>query len=184
MWYVISTQVSILWEHRTEGEVERSFIGSDPRREETCRQSSSKEGTVSAVKKAERKHPSLVANLGDLNRPLRVRPVRVLGREWWAVDPEDTWPGMVMDLRRLGFESMAWEDWVLVRESSPIYEPQMDGPAAQEGLKPFPTIHPTIRIRKESYSPGYADELEYLDESDDEEDEEDDMFEPEDLDSE
>src|SRR5436309_12202019 len=146
-----------------------------------CRESSSKEGTVSAVKKAERKHPSLVANLGDLNRPLRVRPVRVLAREWWAVAPEDTWPGMVMDLRRLGFESMAWEDSVLVREGSPAYEPQMEGPAAQGGLKPFPLIHPTIQIRKESYSTGYPD-LSYLDSYDDDEDmEEEDEFEPEDL---
>jgi hypothetical protein len=44
-------------------------------------------------------------------------------------------------------------------------------------LKPFPTVHPTIQIRKESYSPGYAD-LSYLDE-----DEEEDEFEPEDLDN-
>src|SRR5437868_7457049 len=138
-----------------------------------------KEGTVLVVKNAERKRTSLVANLGDINRPLRVRPVRVMGREWWAVDAEDTWPGMVMDLRRLGFESMAWEDEVLVRESAPAYEPQMEGPAAPGGLKPFPLIHPTIQIRKESYSPNYAD-FGYLDEYDNEEEEEDE-FEPEDL---
>ena len=133
------------------------------------------------MKKAERKRTSLLANLSDLNRPLRVRPVRVMGREWWAIDPEDTWPGMVMDLRRLGFESMAWEDEVLVCESSPIYEPQMDGPAAPGGLKPFPTIHPTIQIRKQSYSTGYHD-LGYFDEYDDEEDlEVEDEIEPEDL---
>ena len=135
------------------------------------------------MKKAERKHPSLVASLGDLNRPLRVRPVRVMTREWWALDPEDTWPGMVMDLRRLGFESMAWGDSVFVREGSPAYEPQMEGPAAPGGLKPFPTIQPTIRIRKELYSANFSDELEYLDESDNEGDEEDDTFEPEDLDN-
>ena len=87
-----------------------------------------------------------------------------------------------MDLRRLGFESMAWEDSVLVREGSPAYEPQMEGPAAPGGLKPFPTIQPTIRIRKELYSANFSDELEYLDESD-EGDEEDDTFEPEDLDN-
>ncbi len=143
-----------------------------------------KRGTVLIVKNAERKRTSLVANLGDINRPLRVRPVRVMGREWWAVDAEDTWPGMVMDLRRLGFESMAWEDEVLVREGAPAYEPQMEGPAAPGGLKPFPLIHPTIQIRKESYSPNYAD-FGYLDEYDDEEDEEDveeeNEFEPEDL---
>ncbi len=140
-----------------------------------------KKGTVLVVKKAERKRTSLVANLGDLNRPLRVRPVRVMGREWWAVDAEDTWPGMVMDLRRLGFESMAWEDEVLVREGSPAYEPQMEGPATPIGLKPFPTIHPTIQIHKESYSPNYAD-FSYFDQYDDEEDlEEEDEFEPEDL---
>jgi hypothetical protein len=143
-----------------------------------------KRGTVLIVKNAERKRTSLVANLGDINRPLRVRPVRVMGREWWAVDAEDTWPGMVMDLRRLGFESMAWEDEVLVREGAPAYEPQMEGPAAPGGLKPFPLIHPTIQIRKESYSPNYAD-FGYLDEYDDEEDEEDveeeNELEPEDL---
>src|SRR5947209_14021503 len=140
-----------------------------------------KKGTVLVVKKAEPKRASLVANLGDINRPLRVRPVRVMGREWWAVNAEDTWPGMVMDLRRLGFESMAWEDEVLVREGAPAYEPQMEGPAAPEGLKPFPLIHPTIQIRKESYSTSYAD-LSYLDKYDDDEDmEEEDEFEPEDL---
>src|SRR5438105_8112257 len=140
-----------------------------------------KRGTVLVVKKVERKRESLVANLGDINRPLRVRPVRVMGREWWAVNAEDTWPGMVMVLRRLGFESMAWEDEVLVREGAPAYEPQMEGPGAPEGLKPFPLIHPTIQIRKESYSTGYSD-LSYLDNYDDDEDmEEEDEFEPEDL---
>lgn len=140
-----------------------------------------KKGTVLIVKNAEQKRTSLVANLGDLNRPLRVRPVRVLGREWWAVDADDTWPGMVMDLRRLGFESMAWENEVLVREGTPAYEPQMEGPANPGGLKPFPTIHPTIQIRKEAYSSKYTD-FSYLDEYDDEEDlEEEDEFEPEDL---
>lgn len=129
------------------------------------------------MKKAEGKPASLLANLGDLNRPLRVRLVRYMGREWWAVDAEDTWPGMVMDLRRLGFESVAMGEEVLVREGAPNYELQMEGPNAQGGLKPFPTVHPTIQIRKESYSPGYAD-LSYLDEED-----EDDEFEPEDLDN-
>jgi hypothetical protein len=132
------------------------------------------------VKKAEQKRDSFVANVGDLNRPLRVRSVRVMGQEWWAVDAEDTWPGMVMDLRRLGFESMAWEDEVLVRESAPAYEPHMDGPAVPDGLKPFPIIHPTIQIRKQSITASYAD-LSYLDEYDDEEDlEEEDEFEPDD----
>ena len=136
------------------------------------------------MKKAERKRPLLLANLGDFNQPLRVRPVRVMGREWWAVDAEDTWPGMVTDLRRLGFESMAWEDEVLVREGAPIYEPQMEGPAAPGGLKPFPTIQPTIQIRKESQSLNY-DHLSYLDDCDDDEDlEEEDEFEPDDLDGE
>ncbi len=136
------------------------------------------------MKKAERKRPSLLANLGDLNQPLRVRPVRAMGREWWAIDAEDTWPGMVTDLRRLGFESIAWEDEVLVREGAPIYEPQMEGPAAPGGLKPFPTIQPTIQIRKESHSLNDGD-LSYLDDYDDDEDlEEEDEFEPDDLDGE
>ena len=133
------------------------------------------------MKKAERKREPLVANLGDLNRPLRVRPVRFMGREWWAIDPEDTWPGMVMDLRRLGFESIAWEDEVLVREGTPAYEPQMEGPAAPGGLKPFPTVHPTIQIRKQAYPFNYPD-FSYLDEYDDNADlEDEDEFEPEDL---
>jgi hypothetical protein len=122
------------------------------------------------MKKAERKRDALMANLGDLNRPLRVRPVNVMGRDWWAVDAEDIWPGMVMDLRRLGFESMAWEDEVLVREGSPAYEPQMEGPAGPEGLKPFPVLHPTIQILKDQLAdPGYleADE-EGVDEEDNE----------------
>src|SRR6266849_160416 len=102
--------------------------------------------------KAERKPDAMMANLGDLNRPLRVRPVNVLGRDWWSVDAEDTWPGMVMDLRRLGFESMAWENEVLVREGSPAYEPQMEGPAGPESLKPFPVFHPTIQIQKNPFA--------------------------------
>src|SRR6266567_9283574 len=89
-------------------------------------------GTVLVVKKTERKREPLVANLGDLNRPLRVRPVRFMGREWWAIDSEDTWPGMVMDLRRLGFESIAWEDEVLVREGAAVAY-QAEGPAVPDG---------------------------------------------------
>jgi hypothetical protein len=121
------------------------------------------------MKKAERKPDALMANLGDLNRPLRVRPVNVMGRDWWAIDAEDIWPGMVMDLRRLGFESMAWEDEVLVREGAPAYEPQLEGPAQTEGLKPFPVLHPTIQIRKDPFSDtgypgGYADEYDDGDE--------------------
>ena len=139
------------------------------------------------MKKAERKRVPLVASLGDINRPLRVRPVRVEGREWWAVDPEDTWLGMVMDLRRLGFESMALGDEVLVRESAPAYELQMDGPAIPSGLKPFPTVNPTIQVRKESLFDSYNPYGEYLDEDEESEDDEDfddedDDFEPEDLD--
>lgn len=132
------------------------------------------------MKKAERKRIPLLASLGDLNRPFRVRPVRVLGREWWAIDAEDIWPGLVMDLRRLGFESMAMGDEVLVRESAPAYEPQMDGPASPNGLRPFPTVNPTIRVRKESYSTRYSDPA-YFDEYDEEEEEEDE-FQIEDLD--
>ena len=135
-----------------------------------------------AVKKAEGKPASLFANLGDLNRPLRVRPVRYMGREWWAVDAEDIWAGMVMDLRRLGFEAVAMGEEVLVREGAPAYELQMDGPDMSGGLKPFPTVHPTIQIRKEPHSPVYED-LSYLDEYDEDEEEEDNDFKPEDLDN-
>ena len=129
------------------------------------------------MNKAERKRVSLLAKLGDINRPVRVKPVRVFGREWWAISAEDTWPGMVMDLRRLGFDAMAWEDMVLVREEGAAYEPQMEGPAAPEGLRPFPTIQPRILIRKETYSTGYSDyivdgnEDDEEDGADDEEDE-------------
>ncbi|HZS76946.1 MAG TPA: hypothetical protein VFA41_10075 [Ktedonobacteraceae bacterium] len=115
-------------------------------------------------KKAEKKRVTFLANIGDYNRPLRVRPVNVEGRNWWAIDAEDTWPGMVMDLRRLGFESMAWGEEVLVRESMSAYEPQMDGPAAPEGLKPFPTIQSRIQIRRDSIS-DYFDK-EFMDEDD------------------
>ena len=129
------------------------------------------------MKKVERKRESLVANVGDINRPLRVRPVRVLGSEWWAINAEDTWPGMVMDLRRLGFESMAWGEEVLVREGMPDYEPQMSGPAELSGLRPFPVVNPTIKIRPESNSTSFPD-LSYLDEDDNEdEDFEEDEFE-------
>ncbi len=89
-----------------------------------------------------------------------------------------------MDLRRLGFEAVAMGEEVLVRESAPAYEPELEGPASPGGLKPFPAVHPTIHIRKESYSTSYS-ELTYLDEYDDEEEEdEDDEFELEDLDEE
>ncbi len=154
----------------------------------SCARCLVQKGRFIIVKKAERKRSPLLANLGDLNRPLRVRPVRYLSREWWAIDPEDTWPGMVMDLRRLGFESVAIEDEVLVREGSPVAEPKMSGPADLNGLRPFPVIHPTIQIRKESYLTDYANLDRYSDDDlydddlyDDEEDE-DDEFEPEDLD--
>lgn len=137
------------------------------------------------MKKTERKRAALLANLGDINRPLRVRPVRSMGRDWWAVDAEDTWPGMVMDLRRLGFESVAWENEVLVREGAPAYETQMEGPAAPTGLRPFPVIQPTIQIRKESYPASYSDWATYPDsDEDDEEEVEEDELEPEDLDHE
>lgn len=129
------------------------------------------------MNKAEKKRTTLLATLGDLNRPLRVRPVSVMGQDWWAVDAEDTWPGMVMDLRRLGFESMAWGEEVLVREGTPAYELQMSGPAELSGLRPFPLVQPTIKIRSESYST-HTPDLSYLDEYDDEKDFEEDEFEP------
>ena len=130
------------------------------------------------MNKAAKKRTTLLATLGDLNRPLRVRPVSVMGQDWWAVDAEDTWPGMVMDLRRLGFESMAWGEEVLVREGLTAYEPQMDGPAELGGLRPFPLVHPTIKIRPESYSTSFPD-LSYLDEyGNEDEDFEEDEFEP------
>lgn len=118
------------------------------------------------MKKAEKKRVTFMAILGELNRPLRVRPVNVEGRNWWAIDPDEIWPGMVMDLRRLGFESMAYGEEVLVRESMSAYEPQMEGPAAQGGLQPFPSTHPRIQIWREStvsddlppsYSDAYSD---------------------------
>ena len=134
------------------------------------------------MKNAERKRANLMATLGDLNRPLRVRPVRYMGREWWAVDADDTWPGMVMDLRRLGFEAAALEDKVLVRESMPtMYESSYEGGQDPMGLKPFPAVHPTITIRKEAYSTRDTD-LSYLDEYDEEEEEEEDLLDAEDLD--
>ena len=131
------------------------------------------------MNKAAKKRTTFLATLGDLNRPLRVRPVNVMGQDWWAVEAEDTWPGMVMDLRRLGFESMAWGEEVLVREGTPAYEPQMSGPAELSGLRPFPAVNPTIKIRPEAYSTNMPD-LSYLDEYDDNEEEEsgEDEFEP------
>lgn len=109
------------------------------------------------MKNAEHRRAPLLANLGDIHRPLRVRLVRYMNREWWAVDSADTWPGMVMDLRRLGFESVAVEDEVLVREATSLYEPELAGPLAPGGFKPFPTIMPTIKVRSESYFSGHGD---------------------------
>ncbi len=125
------------------------------------------------MKKVESKRSTLLANLGDFSRPLRVRPVRYMSREWWAIDAEDTWPGMVMDLRRLGFEAVALEDEVLVRENSSMYDPQMDSPIAPVDLKPFPVIHPTITVHKEAYLTDYT----YLDRSNDYEDEDEEVVE-------
>jgi hypothetical protein len=79
-----------------------------------------------------------------------------MGREWWAIDSDEVWPGMVMDLRRLGFESIASGNEVLVREPASAYEPLMEGPAAPQGLKPFPALHPTIQVRKASYLSRYT----------------------------
>lgn len=93
--------------------------------------------------------------------------------------PEDTWPGAVMDLRRLGFEAMAWGEEVLVRESAPAYEPQLEGPAAPEGLRTFPTMRPTIRVWKESRPARYSDWGRVV--SAEESEEMDEEFEPEDL---
>ena len=56
----------------------------------------------------------------------------------------------------------------------------MEGPAEPGGgLSPFPAIHPTIQIRRESYSTDMP-EVSYLDEYDDEDEdvEEDDEIEP------
>ena len=144
------------------------------------------------MKKAERKQTALMANLGDFNRPLHVRPVRYLGQEWWSISSEDIWPGIVMDLRRLGFEAVAMNDEVLVREDfSSSEELQMDDLNAANGLKPFPVIHPTIRVYKESTLPEYAyfgqRESDGYDEDgydDEEEDEVEDEWVPVDLDDE
>jgi len=65
-----------------------------------------------------------------------------------------------------------------VREGMPDFEPQMSGPAELSGLRPFPVVNPTIKIRPESNSTSFAD-LSYLDEDDNEdEDFEEDEFEP------
>lgn len=135
------------------------------------------------MKKAEKKRVTFMASLGELNRPLRVRPVNVEGRNWWAIDPDETWPGMVMDLRRLGFESMAHGEEVLVRESMSAYGPQMEGPAAQGGLQPFQSMPPRIHIWREftvsddlppSYSDAFSDPENLIDYDEDMEDVEDD----------
>jgi len=142
------------------------------------------------MKNAERKRAPLLANLGDFNRPVRVRPVRYMSREWWAIASEDTWPGMVMDLRRLGFEAVALEEEVLVREGTAAYEPQMEGPAAPSGLKPFPTIHSTISIQRTSDKLVYPSldeyDIEHSDANDDyveDEEHKDHKLETEDLDA-
>lgn len=113
-----------------------------------------------------------MASLGDINQPLRVRLVRYMNREWWAIDSEDTWPGMVMDLRRLGFEAVASGTEVLVREQAPEYQPMLSGPMGSQGLTPFPTIQSRIRVRKETYAANYGD-LTYLDEPENLDEEED-----------
>lgn len=117
------------------------------------------------MKNTERRRAPLLARLADIHRPLRVRPVRYMSREWWAIDAEDTWPGMVMDLRRLGFEAIAFEDEVLVNESSFTPEPQMVGPSDLDGFKPFPIVQPTIKVRRDAAATNDfdGDELENYD---------------------
>jgi hypothetical protein len=62
----------------------------------------------------------------------------------------------------------------------------MEGPAAPEGLKPFPTLNPTISIRRESFELGYrsldGDDVEDYD-SDDSDVDEDEELKTEDLDA-
>jgi hypothetical protein len=59
----------------------------------------------------------------------------------------------------------------------------MDGPAELSGLKPFPLIHPTIQIRKESYLTDYEDLDRYNDDDfEDDKDDEDEEWQSEDLD--
>src|SRR5260370_35714556 len=105
-----------------------------------------------------------------------------MGRKGWAVASEVTWPGMGMDRTRLGFEAVPLEKKVLVREGPSAYEPQMEGPAGPSELKPFPTIHPTISIRRESYELGYGDDVEDYDVDDGDVDE-DEELKTEDLDA-
>jgi hypothetical protein len=139
------------------------------------------------MKKTTKQKTPLFAHIGDLSRPVQVRPVRYLGLDWWAISADDTWPGIVMDLRRLGFEATAMGDEVLVREPDAMYEPMMEGPNAPGGLRPFPTLHPTIQIRKSAAMPGISyGEMEYLDEEDEDavDEEEKSAWESEDLDDE
>ncbi len=66
---------------------------------------------------------------------------------------------------------MAYGAEVLVRESMSAYEPQMEGPAAQGGMRPFPSAHPTIHIWRElsvsdDLPPSYSNNLSDIDEAD------------------
>jgi hypothetical protein len=100
-----------------------------------------------------------MATIGAIARPLRVRAQRHEGRQWWAVIAEDTWPGMVMDLRRLGLEATALGDEVLFREvaAAPLMEP------VEGGLRPLPEVPASVYIHPEE-SPELTDfaELEDL----------------------
>lgn len=93
-----------------------------------------------------------LATIGSIARPLRVRARYHEGRQWWAVIPEDTWPGMVMDLRRLGLEAKALGDEVLFREVAavPVMEP------VEGGRSPLPEIPASVYIHPDE-SPDLAD---------------------------
>jgi hypothetical protein len=67
----------------------------------------------------------MIVVLPGVDRQLHVERRQVLGREMWAVDEEECWPGMVMDLRRLSADvtAMTWDGEVLLSGSDLVLRP-------------------------------------------------------------
>lgn len=75
----------------------------------------------------------MIAVLPGTGRELHVARRRVLGREMWAVDEQDCWPGMVMELRRLSDDMtvMTWEGEVVLFGPDVVLRPLREEAGAE-----------------------------------------------------
>ncbi len=75
----------------------------------------------------------MIALLPGTGRELRVARRQVLGREMWAVDEQDCWPGMVMELRRLSDDMtvMTWDGEVVLFGPDLVLRPLREEASAE-----------------------------------------------------